>query len=315
MRREELAVFVRSSLNNRIAVLVHAVAGMTTIAASFGITVFLAIYFDINIFNINKYAQDYPILSNKVCILILATCASIVLLISRFMEKWIEAKVIIAGELWMAEKIRSGEISGSGNLQRASNYYGRLSASSMMAASTVTVLAINLITMAIILPPKYFGAVLLLIGGCVFALFLVMRLLSRTMSSSSDALAQGGKKVANWKANAEIPYDDGVHHYYSSYFRRIFLASALSFSGPMFSIIFCIGLLAIQETGKITLNLGEVFVALTLLQAYVNVIGKFFGTFVHGAAFIPALRPFLLDTPAQIGDTGRSRPFDDVDIE
>lgn len=302
MTRVDLSIFVDSALNNKRFVLLHALSGTVVIGSTVAFSVLLALYFGIDMFRIWERFPSLSMARDRFDLISVAVLVSLLLLVARVGQSIIEAKVTINREIWFAEQIRNGNIKGTGNLSRASNYYGRLSSSSMKAASTIVVLLINLIMMAAVLPSSYLSGVLSLVFACSVALYITMRTLSASMSSSSELLAETAKHMAAWKQNPSLSYDTSVDQYYSSYFRRIFLSSAFAFSPAVFGLVFCVVLLAGQESGLLSFNLGEAFVAFTLLQAYLGVVGKFFGAFVHGSAFLPAVRPFFLDGAEARGD-------------
>jgi len=313
MKRDEIEIFADSALRNKGAVALHAFAGLATIVATLAFTSLLALYFDIDIFKLKEHAPSLISAVTKTHLIVGALIASVVLLTARVSQSLIEAKVTISREKWFAEKIRSGELKGMGNPVRASNYYGRLSSASMKSASTIVVLILNLFTIILVLPKPYSVVIFLIIAVCFSILFLAMRFLSSHMSRASDALATNGKQMSQWKTDTNVSYGASVKEYYAAYFNRLFLGATLSFAPSVFGIAFCLGLLVAQELGTFQLNLGVVFVAFTLLQANLNAIGKFFGSFVHGAAFLPAIKPFLVGTGTQSVRT----PFtqDEIEIE
>jgi hypothetical protein len=295
-------IFINSACNNKGFVVLHAVAGTTVIGATVGFAALLALYFGIDMFRIDERFPNLTILNDKTDLILLALVVSGVLLIARIFQATLEAYVMISREKWFAERIRRGDVTGVGNIARASNYYGRLSAASMNAASTIIVIVINIVTMLVVLPRVYLVGVLAIAMVCSLFLYGAMKLLSVSMAASAEGLASSGRAMGAWKTNRVVDYNPCVDLYYRSYFRRVLLASSFSIAPAIFGPVFCLALLAAQEFGLLTVNLGELFVAFTMLQAYLNIAGKFFGAFVHGSAFLPAVRPYLSHDAASSGD-------------
>ena len=158
----------------------------------------------------------------------------------------------------------------------------------MKAASTTLLLIISFVVMIVLLPFIYLAVVIGLLAVSSVGLYLAMQSLSLFMSNASHGLAEHGKKMAQWKLDNSIPYGDEVEKYYKSYFNRILISSIFGLT-PAVSlfILYCDGF--IQEFGLLDIGFKEVFLALILLQSYVGIMGKFFGSFVQASAFC---RPF-----------------------
>lgn len=290
MNKKDLSVFFGSVTNNKSMVVVHALSGVLTIGATVAFGTLIALYFGVDVFQLHEFAVGVTFLQNKAVLIFAALAVSLVLLCARVFQIVLEARVVTTREKWFAEKIRKEGAPSTSNISRASNYYGRLSSASMKAASTTLLLVVSFFAMLLLLPKSYLFVVMILLVANFFCLYVVMQCLSIFMSSASNGLATHGKKMALWKQDSSVPYSDEVEQYYKSYFNRILISSIFGLTPAVFSFLFCVVMVFIQELGFMDFGLKEVFLALVLLQSYVGVMGKFFGSFVQAAAFLPAIR-------------------------
>ncbi|CAM4015805.1 hypothetical protein CCOS865_01698 [Pseudomonas reidholzensis] len=293
MNRADWSLFLGSAINNRSVVAAHALSGLVVIGSTISFTALIALYFGVDIFHLADRIGQVALLRNKDALILSALGASLVLLSARIVQVVIEARVVVTREKWFAEKLRHDVKQVSGNVSRASNYYGRMSSASMKAASMTLLLVISFIAMVVLLPFPYLLGAAGFVLICAVGLFLAMRALSIVMSSSSRGLAENGKKMAAWKQDASVPYEGAVDKYYKSYFNRIFISSIFGLTPAVFSLIFCIIMVLVQEFGFVKFGIREVFLAVVLLQSYVGIMGKFFGSFVQASAFLPAIRACL----------------------
>ncbi|WP_447732909.1 hypothetical protein [Pseudomonas shirazensis] len=309
MNRAEWSLFLGSAVNNRCLVAVHALSGLVVIGSTLAFSALIALYFGMDIFRVVDRVGDFAVLTDKNLLIFSALLISVVLLSARLLQVFIEARVVISREKWFAEKLRVDVRQVGGNVSRASNYYGRMSSASMKAASMVLLLITSFGAMVFLLPLAYLLGVIVFLLLCAGGLFIAMQALSIIMSTSSRGLAENGKKMAAWKQDVEVPYGAEVAGYYKSYFNRIFISSIFGLTPALFSIFFCLVMVVIQEFGILEIGIREVFLVLVLLQSYVGIMGKFFGSFVQAAAFLPAIRACLE------GDVGSAKveTFEAVD--
>lgn len=298
MNRADWWLFLDSAVNNKWMVAAHALSGVIVIGSTLAFSALIALYFGVDIFHLVERSGGMAVFSNKGALILSALAVSVALLAARIFQVVIEARVVVTREKWFAEKLRQDDKLVTGNVSRASNYYGRMSSASMKAASTTLLLAISFIAMVILLPLPYLVGSAVFVLVCAVGLFLAMRALSIIMSSSSRGLAEYGKKMAAWKQNSSIPYGTDVDEYYKSYFKRIFVSSIFGLTPAVFSLMFCVVMVFVQEFGLLEFGIKEVFLALVLIQSYVGIMGKFFGSFVQASAFLPAIRACLEGGPA-----------------
>ncbi|GLO52032.1 hypothetical protein PPUN110474_34330 [Pseudomonas putida] len=290
MNKKDWAIFLDSASDNKRMVAVHALSGVVVIGATVSFSALIALYFGMDVLQLHERAAGLAFLQNKGMLILSALAVSLALLCARVFQIVLEARVVTRREKWFAEKIRREGASVGTNISRASNYYGRLSSASMKAASTTLLLLISFAVMVVLLPLTYLLVVIGLLAVSAVGLFLAMQCLSLFMSSASNGLAEHGKKMAQWKQDKSIPYGEDVDKYYKSYFSRIFISSIFGLTPAVFSFLFCIVLVIVQEFGFMDIGFKEVFLALILLQSYVGIMGKFFGSFVQASAFLPAIR-------------------------
>ncbi|MFJ1572233.1 hypothetical protein ACIOAU_11655 [Pseudomonas sp. NPDC088322] len=293
MNKVEWSIFLGSAVNNKCLVAVHALAGLVVIVATLAFSALIAFYFGMDIFRLADRVGDFSFFSDKNLLIVSALFVSLILLASRLSQVFIEAQVVISREKWFAEKLREDPKQPSGNVSRASNYYGRMSSASMKAVSMVLLLVASFGAMIVMLPLAYLLGVVAFLLLCAIGLFVAMQSLSIVMATSSRGLAENAKKMAAWKLDVDVPYCVDVQGYYKSYFNRIFLSSIFGLTPAVFSILFCLVLVVVQEFGILEIGIREVFLVLVLLQSYVGIMGKFFGSFVQAAAFLPAIRACL----------------------
>ncbi|WP_438307222.1 hypothetical protein ACIZ1P_14050 [Pseudomonas guariconensis] len=290
MNRKDWSVFLDSALNNKQMVAAHAMSGVLIIGATLTFSALIALYFGVDVFQLQERAADLFILKTRGMIIISALAVSVTLLVARVFQIVLEARVVTTREKWFAEKIRrEGSLAGS-NISRASNYYGRLSSASMKAASTTLLLVISMIVIVVMLPLAYLMGVVIFLLVSSVGLYLAMQCLSVFMSRASHGLANNGKKMSVWKQDSSVPYGEEVSQYYKAYFNRVFISSIFGLTPAVFSFVFCIVMVIAQELGLMAFGLKEIFLALILLQSYVGILGKFFGSFVQASAFLPAIR-------------------------
>lgn len=307
MNRKDWAVFLGSALDNKDMVALHALSGVVVIGATVSFSALIALYFGMDVFQLHERASQLAFLQDKKVLILTALGVSLALLFSRVFQIVLEARVVTQREKWFAEKLRQEGPVLAGNISRASNYYGRLSAASMKAASTTLLLIISFAVMIGMLPLIYLLVVVGVLGVSAVGLFLVMQFLSIFMSSASHGLAENGKKMAQWKQDGSVPYGEEVELYYKSYFNRIFISSVFGLTPAVFSFLFCLLMVVIQEFGFLDIGFKEVFLALILLQSYVGIMGKFFGSFVQASAFLPAIRACVEGGKA----AAKPEPFDE----
>ncbi|MGO0694706.1 MULTISPECIES: hypothetical protein [Pseudomonas] len=290
MNKKDWAIFLDSASDNKRMVALHALSGVVVIGATVTFSALIALYFGMDVFQLHERAAGLVFLKSKGMLILSALAVSLALLCTRVFQIVLEARVVTHREKWFAEKIRrKGSVVGA-NISRASNYYGRLSSASMKAASTTLLLIISFVVMIVLLPFIYLAVVIGLLAVSSVGLYLAMQSLSLFMSNASHGLAEHGKKMAQWKLDNSIPYGDEVEKYYKSYFNRILISSIFGLTPAVFSFLFCIVMVFIQEFGLLDIGFKEVFLALILLQSYVGIMGKFFGSFVQASAFLPAIR-------------------------
>jgi hypothetical protein len=295
MNRRDLALFVQSAADNKRTVMVHTVAGIVLIGSTLGFSALIALHFGHDVLGLKERPIIGPWAENGLAVLSLAALAALLSMLARIGQNAIEAWATTKRDQWFAEQIRTEPtLRGlGGNLARASNYYGRMAVAAMRAASTVAILIISFLALLLILPS---GLLLPAVGAIVLlglTMYLAMRRLSRAMSEAAGQMLGNAAAASSWKTKPEVPCGDEVRAYFRGYFWRIFLASAFSFVGLAFAFLFAVGLLSLQMLTSFRPNLGEVFVAFTVLQAYLTLVGKFLGSLVHGAAFLPTVRMFL----------------------
>lgn len=307
MNRKDWAIFLRSASDNKHMVALHALSGVLVIGSTVCFSALVALYFGMDVFQLHERAPDFAFLQSKAVLILSALAVSLALLFSRIFQIILEARVVTNREKWFAEELRRKASVVGGNISRASNYYGRLSSASMKAVSTTLLLVISLVVMVVLLPLTYLVVVMGLLVISAVALFAVMQFLSIFMSNASRGLAQYGKKMAQWKQDGAISYSHEVDLYYKSYFNRIFISSVFGLTPAVFSFLFCLLMVVIQEFGILEIGFKEVFLALILLQSYVGIMGKFFGSFVQASAFLPAIRSCIEGGQA----VGKPEPFDE----
>lgn len=309
MNRKDWSVFLDSAVSNKRMVAAHAMSGIVVIGTTVAFSALIALYFGVDVFHLLERAQGLLILKSKSMLILSALVVSMVLLGARVFQIFLEAHVVMSREKWFAEKVRREGARDGANITRASNYYGRLSSASMKAASTTLLLIISFLIMIILLPLEYLSGSIIFLLICAGALYLVMQCLSLFMSSASRGLAENGKKMAIWKQNGSTPYSDDVDRYYKAYFNRIFISSVFGLTPAVFSFLFCIVMVFVQEFGLLDFGFKEVFLALILLQSYVGIMGKFFGSFVQASAFLPAIRACFED--GQL--SSKVEPYDETE--
>jgi hypothetical protein len=294
MNRQDGALLLATARNNKLKVALHTVAGVALVGSSIGFSTMIALYFGFDVFG----AKDRPpfdiLASNKTLAITAAILCALLALIARVGQTVIEATVTIDRERWFAEELRASPAAKqiAGNIVRASNYYGRLSTASMRAVSIIGVLALNLVGLTIALPNHYATAGVLLILLCSIGLYAIMRTLASKMADATDGLFANVKALGTWKTNGAQSATDEVERYYKSYYNRIFLASTFSFTSLFFAFALSLVILLLHELNVLNIDFGELFIAFTLLQAYLGLVGNFFGALVQGAAFLPAVKPY-----------------------
>ncbi|MBA1321426.1 hypothetical protein [Pseudomonas plecoglossicida] len=309
MNRKNWSIFFDSAANNKKVVAAHAMSGVIVISATVAFSSLIALYFGLDVFHLFERFQGLVFLKSKGLIISSALVVSIALLCARIYQVFLEARVVTDREKWFAEKLRrEGALAGA-NVSRASNYYGRLSSASMKAASTTLLLIISFFIMAFLLPFDYLLGVVAFLLVCSTGLYFIMQLLSVHMSNASRGLSEHGKKMALWKMNGSESYSVEVDAYYKSYFNRIMISSIFGLTPAVFSFLLCIVMVIIQEFGLLDFGFKEVFLALILLQSYVGIMGKFFGSFVQAAAFLPAIRCCFEDGHLPV----KMEPYDDAE--
>jgi hypothetical protein len=298
MRRSDVPVFLDAAGGNHGGLAFHAVAGLAFIGSCLGFSAMIAVYFG--------YVMPLPFAASlvlpKTLALVAATALALLAVASRLAQSYIEARTMVRRE--QAFAIRVGQSSfaspADANLVRAANHYGRLSAVCMKAVSTLLVLLASGIAFMFILPASYLTAFALTSAIGIVALYGVMNLLYRAMEEASRNLFANAKEASVWKLQPGDGASDGVQAYFRAYFRRVFLASAFGVTGMAFAVVFCLLLIVYTLVGGAEITFGDAFVAFMLLQAYLGLVGRLFGAAVQGAAFVPALRPFLAPGTGQL---------------
>lgn len=294
MNRRDGALLLATAGNNKLYVALHTVAGIALVLSSIGFSTMIALYFGFDAFGL-KYRPPFDLLANNKTIAIAAAILSaLIALIARVGQTVIEAKVTIDRERWFAEKLRASLAAQQvqGNIVRASNYYGRLSTASMKAVSIVGILIVNLAGLTALLPLHFAAGGAILILLCCVGLYVIMRALAGKMTNATIGLFTNAKALAAWKTNGTQDTTDEIEQYYKSYFYRIFLVSTFSFTSLFSGFAFSLILLLMHELNMLEIDFGELFIAFTLLQAYLGLVGNFFGSLVQGAALLPAVKPY-----------------------
>jgi len=294
MNRRDGALLLATAGNNRLYVALHTVAGVALVLSSIGFSTMIALYFGFDAFGL-KHRPPFDLLANDKTIAIAAAIVSaLIALVARAGQTIIEAKVTIDRERWFAEKLRASPAAQQvqGNIVRASNYYGRLSTASMKAVSIVGILIVNLAGLIIALPLHFAAGGAILILLCSVGLYVIMRALASKMTNATNGLFKNAKALSAWKTNAAQGTTDQIDEYYKSYFYRIFLVSTFSFTSLFFGFTFSLLILLMHEFDILDIDFGELFIAFTLLQTYLGLVGQFFGSLVQSAALLPAVKPY-----------------------
>jgi hypothetical protein len=250
--------------------------------------------------------------------LVAATALALLAVASRLAQSYIEARTMVQREQDFAVRIARSDLSfpADANVVRAANHYGRLAAVCMKAVSTLLVLIVSGIAFVVILPTSYLIAFALMSAIGIIVLYGVMNLLYRAMERASHNLFANAKEASAWKLRPSEAAPDGVQEYFRAYFRRVFLASAFGVTGMAFAVVFCLFLIVYTLIERAEISFGDAFVAFMLLQAYLGLVGRLFGAAVQGAAFVPALRPFLAPGAGKPGEaTDPLRVAIDIDDE
>jgi hypothetical protein len=294
MNRRDGALLLATARNNKLNVVMHTLTGIALIVSSIGFSVMIALYFGFDVLGVQHRPPFSTFASEKTYTIITAIALALIALVARIAQTVIEAKVTVDQEKWFAERLRASPASKlvPGNITRASNYYGRLSATSMRAVSIIGVLIVNLIGLIIHLPPHYGTIGIALILCCSLGFYGVMRSLAARMADATHGLFTYAKALNSWKINSKNPYSEESDKYFRSYYNRIFLSSFFSFTPLFFAFTFSIFILVMHELNFFEVDFGEVFIVFTILQAYLGLVGNFFGALVQSSAFLPAVRPY-----------------------
>jgi len=294
MNKRDRALLMATIANNKLNVALHTVTGMALIGSSVAFSTMVALYFGFDVLGIKNLPQLDVLAENKTYAISAAIVFAVISLVSRAGQIIVEGKVTVEQERWLAEKLRQQPEAKlvPGNIARASNYYGRLSTTSMRTASIVCILIISLIVLVAHLPP-HFGLVGIgVLASCVAGLYIVMRILSGKVTDATLGLFQHAKDTGRWKVDSESLHNNAIDLYYRSYFNRIILSSAFSFAPLLFALAFAVFMLIMHETEAINVDLGQIFIVFALLRAYLSLVSNFFSSLLHSVAFIPAIKPY-----------------------
>ncbi|WP_243372110.1 hypothetical protein [Microvirga solisilvae] len=294
MKTRDRTLFLATAVNNKFNVALHALAGIALIGSTIGFSTMIALYFGFDVMGLKHRPQFSFFVQNKTFAISLAIAFSLIALISRIGQTFIEAKVTVDQERWFAEMLRSAPNAkyAGGNIPRASNYYGRIATISMRTVSIVCVLFANLIGLLILIPHHYGLAGVGLILCCSSGLYLIMRTFNIKMADSTTGMFKHSRIVSEWKLNASKEATDELGKYFKAYLNRIFISSYFSFTPLIFSLLFAVFILFAHEFNIATFDLGEIFIVFTLLRSYLALVGSFFGSLVQAAALLPAVRPY-----------------------
>jgi len=299
MRTRDRTLFLATAANNKLNVALHTIAGVVLIGSSVGFSAMIALYFGFDVLGLKKHPQLSVFANNKTLAISAAIIFALAALISRIGQTFIEAKVTVDHERWFAETLRLAPAAKrvKGSIPRASNYYGRLAATSMRAVSIVGVLLANLIGLLLHLPRHYGPIGIALILCCFGGLYAIMRIFNVRMADSTSGMFKYTKSVNDWKLNSSHPSTEELNHYFKAYLNRIFIASYFSFTPLFFALGFAIFIFMMHELDVTTFDLGEIFIVFTLLRAYLALVGNFFGALLQAAALLPAVRPYAAFIP------------------
>lgn len=285
-------LFIISATNNRGVVLGYSLIEALFLGFSTLFSISLAIHFGFDVFGISSYLGRS--FAEGQTIVVVAVALAGAALACRIAAGWLEASVIAHREIWAARLIR--DFIAKGNVEtkaagRASNYYGRMSSASMKTASSILLIAMNLLILPFALPVAWGVALVAIIIACVAVLAWVFSGLSRVMRKASIDLVENARGIALWKMNPDLEDPESIGLYSSAYFRRIFLSSVFGYSLWLFALLFSVGILLLSAF-SVEINVGEAFVAFVLAQLYLGLIGQFFNNIIKASAFAPAIEPF-----------------------
>lgn len=309
MNVRDQGLLAKAANDNRRSVILYVIAELAFIGLSLGFSISIAAYFGHEI--TPRLGEGWEGRNGTIVIaLALATAA----LVARVTQNYIEAYTLADRERWFAERIRASQLLRSlpGNIARASNHYGRFAAAGMKAVSTLCVLTISAVALILLLPSRYALAGLVVLALALGALYLLMARLSRVIEDAAGALARHAKAASAWKADPSTSATPEVGLYFEAYRRRVFYVSTFGLTGLLFAVLFCVLVIVAREFANVQMNFGEAFVTFVVLQAYLALIGRLFGSLVQGSAFLPAVRPYL--DPAA-GDEAAPADFGGADFE
>lgn len=299
MNRRDRALVLATAANNKLNVALHTVAGIALIGSTVGFTAMIALYFGFDVLGIQYRPALKTLADNKVYAISAAIVFALISLVARAGQTFIEAKVTVDRERWFAETLRQTPAAKlvRGNIARASNYYGRLSTTSMRTVSIVFVLAVSLVGLIAHLPPHYGTIGVAVVLGCFVGLYGVMKALTGRVADATQGLFQHAKEAGAWKLNSNNPHTQEVDRYFRSYFNRLVLTSSFSFAPLFFALIFSVFILIMHESRLISVDFGDVFIVFALLRAYLGLVSSFFSGLLQSVALLTAVKPYAAYIP------------------